>query len=261
MFKKTNFKANLLLLAAAFSAVLSFQTTLQAEDLDKDFDLESGVNKVFAQVFGEDLDTTKPSSLFGGELTHNGGYGAPEVKFNPGAENGAVFWLGGRGGWLINRSFSVGGAGYGLIPTESFPVDCFAHPTMKDGKLNAGYGGLYFEYINSSNSTVHFSGNLLIGFGGVSYYHPNFDWDDNDDDYGFLDGWESHPSSFIVVLEPGIAVDLNVASMFRISAGVGYRFIPNLDMSYKENGETKYLIEDNSLNGVSLNLTFKFGKF
>lgn len=39
----------------------------------------------------QDTDTTKAASLFGGELSHNGGYGAPELKFYPGAGVGGLF--------------------------------------------------------------------------------------------------------------------------------------------------------------------------
>jgi hypothetical protein len=94
----------------------------------------------------------------------------------------------------------------------------------------------------------------MLGFGGVSYYHPNFNEG--------LNTAFNHPSSWILALEPGVTADINVAKFFRIGAGISYRYIPNLDLSYKNaSGNKTEIISPNALNGVNINLAFKFGKF
>ena len=66
--------------------------------------------------------------------------------------------MGGRGGWIINHEFVVGGGGYGL-----------STDILVDGKkLAMGYGGLELGYVFFSDSLVHFTIHSLFGFGGIS---------------------------------------------------------------------------------------------
>ena len=49
-----------------------------------------------------------------GPYIESGGFGAPVVKMTSMMDEFAVL-LGGRGGWILNRTFVLGGGGYGLV--------------------------------------------------------------------------------------------------------------------------------------------------
>ncbi|MBN1426023.1 hypothetical protein JXA88_15850, partial [Candidatus Fermentibacteria bacterium] len=54
----------------------------------------------------------QPETLLKGPI-ENGGFGGLVVKFSQLADQTAVF-VGGRGGWILNHTFVIGGGGYGL---------------------------------------------------------------------------------------------------------------------------------------------------
>ena len=188
-------------------------------------------------------DKDESETLFGdGEITH-GGYGAVELKTTQ-IQGELGLLVGGRGGWIINSSLSLGGGGYGLVTTHS--INDYKPPFDTTAYLRVGYGGAFIEYINNSNKLIHFTVNTLIGAGGASYtksYHDGMNWNDG--------GWAYESTPFFVV-EPGATIDLNVAKFFRISLGASYRFVSGVELS-------KTLNKD--IAGPSANLTFKFGKF
>ena len=161
------------------------------------------------------------ATLVAGDF-HSGGFGAPVVKFSDVGGDFAVF-VGGRGGWIINHTFVLGGGGYGLASNlGEFPFE---------REIEFGYGGLELEYINRSNKVVHFSIYTLIGGGGVVLL---FDRTDS-----------------VFVLEPAINLMFNVTKFFRIGAGGGYRLVAGADQDLS-NGDLSAPV------GV---LTLKFGSF
>lgn len=175
--------------------------------------------------------------LIGGPIDH-GGYGGPSLKVAP-IKNEAGIFVGGYGGWFINHCFMIGGGGYGLVSELKAPV-----PGPKGETLyyEMGYGGLILEYVNNSHKLVHFTINTLIGAGGLGYRYKisEGDWPFNYTDDSFF------------IFEPGINVELNVSSHFRVGLGAGYRYIE---------GTQSEGITDEDLSGVYANLTFKFGAF
>ncbi len=164
----------------------------------------------------------------------NGGFGGPVVKFTEiDGEFGLI--VGGRGGWIMNHTFVIGGGVYGLVNQidSDFIFDGELIPLMM------GYGGFEMEYIYSPNSLVHLSVYLLLGGGGLTYKE--------------YDDWHSPKvTDSFWIAEPALNVELNISSFFRISAGVGYRFVSDVNL-----GD----ITDSDIAGVSGMLTFKFGKF
>ena len=107
-----------------------------------------------------------------------------------GINNGAAVFVGYRGGWVINRTFSLGGGGYGLISDVYF----------SGNKLKMGYGGLDLEYKINPDEIVHFTVRSLIGLGGIELMGV---------------GQES-----FFVHEPGVNQELNVTSFFKLNGGV-----------------------------------------
>jgi hypothetical protein len=163
-------------------------------------------------------------TLVGGGF-HSGGFGAPVVKFSEVGDKFAVF-AGGRGGWIINHTFVLGGGGYGLANDIRFSS------ALTGRDIEFGYGGLELEYINSSSKLVHFTVYLLVGGGGLS---------------GNVVQEES-----VFVLEPALNGELNVTSYFRLHAGGGYRWVSGVDNP----GFT-----DSDFSAFYGQVTLKFGTF
>jgi hypothetical protein len=171
-------------------------------------------------------------TLVKGEI-ESGGFGGPVVKF--GTFNGETGVLvGGRGGWIINHSFILGGGGYGLTNNVR------AKTLGPNGEryINFGYGGLELEYIPQSDKLVHLSFMVLIGAGGVGWRDEEFGHNSEDD--------------AVFIVEPAVHATLNVTSSFRISAGASFRVITGVSSNVSSNA---------SLSGPSAVLTFRFGKF
>jgi hypothetical protein len=161
-------------------------------------------------------------TLISGEI-ESGGYGGPVVKLSAVNSEFAVF-MGGRGGWIINHAFIVGGGGYGLA------TDVY----VNGKKLSLGYGGLELGYVFLSDSLVHFTAHSLLGFGGVSFQNDPARADE------------------VIVIEPEATVVVNITEFFRLAAGVSYRIVT---------GVTTAGVSDASLSGLTGMLVFKFGRF
>jgi hypothetical protein len=174
-------------------------------------------------------------TLIGDGEIENGGFGGPELKITSINKETAVL-MGGRGGWIINHTFSLGGAGYGLVTNVHSRNTDSVHQFIQ-----MGYGGLDLEYIASSNDLIHLSMELLIGAGGIGFK--------NDVD-AIVD---HHPimESFFV-LEPSVHANLNVTRFFRIAGGVSYRYI---------NGVKSPVSTNTDMTGLSGVFTLMFGKF
>lgn len=173
-------------------------------------------------------------TLIKGDVEH-GGFGGPVVKLGSlNGESGVL--VGGRGGWIINHAFILGGGGYGLVTNVK------AKTLGPNGEryLEFGYGGLELEYIPESNKLIHLSFMTLIGGGGVG-------WRDDNEPMSFR-----RESEAFFIVEPAVQATLNVTPFFRISAGVSYRYVSGLDSKVSSNAD---------LSGPSGVLTLRFGKF
>ena len=180
-------------------------------------------------------------TLLGDTDIEHGGYGGPVVTFTTVNDEFGVL-VGARGGWIINHTFSIGLAGYGLANNiKANSVDSFGRKY-----LELGYGGLDLEYINRSDELIHFSVHTLIGGGSAGF---RYSWNEDHWSNNNMNRKEQDP---FFVLEPGVNVDLNVTPWFRTSVGANYRFITGLSSAAATNSD---------LSGLSAGLTFRFGKF
>jgi hypothetical protein len=178
---------------------------------------------------------SQEETLISGDVEH-GGFGGPVVKLTRVNGENAVF-VGGRGGWIINHTFILGGGGYGLV------TDVKAKTPGPSGqtKIDLGYGGVELEYVASSEKLVHTSFLLLVGAGAVSYKQADSAFASGDrDTHGFF------------IMEPAVSVHLNVTAFFRIAAGVSYRYVTGAEGPQSSNAD---------LSGLSGVLTLEFGKF
>jgi hypothetical protein len=193
---------------------------------------------VCAVLLSTQLFAQEETLLSSGERVHHGGFGGPVVKFTTiNGEFGTL--VGGRGGWLINHTVSLGIGGYGLV--NNIKTGGVLHGG--DAYLGFGYGGFELEVIVSHNKLVHFTVLGLIG-GGSVYSRQKNHW-----------GWDpdnGYNHTAIFVGEPGANLELNVTTFFRINAGISYRFVSGSDFAS---------ITDSDLSGLSGVLTLKFGSF
>lgn len=189
-------------------------------------------------VFGEYEEET----LFQGKVVH-GGFGGPVVKFTQIRDEFGVL-VGGRGGWIINHTLSLGGGGYGLV-TQIEGSDTL--PYVKP-LLGLGYGGFEMEYVFHSGQLLHSTVSVLIGAGSVGYYEG----EGTDIGCCFDDGEDRENWDSFFIVEPSFQMELNVIPFLRIDVGASYRFV---------SGVGKYHLTNSDIGGPSINLTLKFGRF
>lgn len=191
-------------------------------------------------------------TLLGNGEISNGGFGAPVVKYTQ-IKGEPALLIGGRGGWIINHTFVLGGGGYGLVtdvesgtPPVGFILPVPYYPYIGT-YINLGYGGLELEYIFQSNQLLHFSVYALIGGGAVSFRGQELNDVLRLSEYDY-----DYPDDAFFVFEPAVNAELNVTSFMRIAAGFSYRFISGVRMDNLKNSD---------IAGPSGMLTFKFGSF
>lgn len=174
-------------------------------------------------------------TLIKGDI-ESGGFGGPVLKIT-GINGEAGILVGGRGGWIVNHSFIIGGGGYGLANNVKAKVP----GPNGERYLNFGYGGVELEYISQPSRLIHFSYMTLIGGGGVSWRDENM-----------RAGTVNPESDSFFILEPEVNVTLNITPYFRLSAGVSYRYVSGSHSAVSSNPD---------LSGPSGVITFRFGKF
>jgi len=192
----------------------------------------------------EEKKTEEIRTLFGSHISTNGGYGAfsPRYTFIDGL---SAFGNGGRGGWIINHRFVIGGGGYGYNSISR--TDNYTDTDKKEYKFNLGYGGFMIETIISPLSPIHVSIPILIGGGDISYIEAT---NNNKDASG------EHDNFFVI--EPGIEIEANLIRWMRISAGTYYRYTSDINLKYPDD---KKIADKGALRGVTFGLAFKFGLF
>ncbi len=186
-------------------------------------------------------------TLFGnGEVTW-GGYGAPDIKFSTINSEFALL-LGGRGGVIINNSFIIGIAGYGVVTSHKLDDYFISGLPDTNAYLRMGYGGLCLGFIINPQKIIHITTSLLIGGGGALYTRAYLQ---AEPDY-----WNKHrftyESSPFMIIEPGIGAELNITKFMRFEVGASYRMISFLDLPKTAEGD---------ISGLSGYISFKFGKF
>ncbi len=169
----------------------------------------------------------EPQVLLSGEA-ENGGYGGPFVRSCSVKGMGGMA-IGAEGGWIVNRTFFLGGRAYGLA--SSFAASNFS--SGHAGKLAFGVGGLSLGWIINSDNLTHLVLSTMIGYGSASY--------DNTD------------SSNVSVIEPQIDYEINITRFFRLALGISYRLVGGVDNTPG--------LSNSDLSGFSAGLTFKFGSF
>lgn len=202
-------------------------------------------NVAQAQQYVDSHDPDEIKSLIS-KNSETYGFGGADLKIGDIAGNRSLI-IGGSGGVIVNRTYFLGLAGYGLItdneidgliPTTSTPVE-------KKLDIYGGYGGMVFGFTLWTREPVHLHFPFLAGAGAFEVVDNNFFNNNFDTDF-------SIERSAFFIGEPGAQLEFNITEHFRIGAGVSYRFVKGLDMVN---------LEDADLTGLSTNISVRFGQF
>ncbi|RLD34233.1 MAG: hypothetical protein DRI73_04235 [Bacteroidetes bacterium] len=199
-----------------------FYTAAQKENEYKTLNAKDEVNTLFK----------KPHS--------NGGYGGISFGYTN-INNKNTFIAGGKGGWILDHGLVLGLAGYGFTNNLNYNIG------NNERILAGGYGGLLIEPIIFPKSPVHVSFPVLIGGGGLTSFVNSGYWDPYD-----------YPATVYFIFVPGVELELNIVSFFRIAIGVDYRFTPDIILNDTAGNQ---LVPTDVMRGFSANLVLKFGKF
>jgi hypothetical protein len=181
-------------------------------------------------------------TLFGNDNSHGGYFalygGYSEIN---GIEGVTV---GSRAAWVADHSFAIGVVGNGFMNN-------FTTIGREQSNLAGGYGGILLEPILFPRFPVHLAFPVVLGAGGIAYAVSLKDSYNSD--------WTSYVEDMDVFLiaEPGAELEFNITRFFRLALGASYRFTSpvNLETTALDN------VREDALNGLSLGLSLKFGKF
>ena len=141
--------------------------------------------------------SAEEKTLVGRDI-ESGSYFGPALKTGVIDDYGAVF-VGVRGGWVIGKTFAIGGGWYRLL-----------NDVEMNGKLRIQHLGLEVEYIIAPDRLIHPVLTAHAGFGTARYAG-------------------GQTEDFFYVVEPGAYAELNVTDFFKIGTGVWYRLVGDLD--------------------------------
>ena len=136
---------------------------------------------------------------------------------------------------LFDQTFFAGFYGMGTFKRldKSFPE-------LQQVDMAFGHGGLWLGYLNQSHRLIHPSVSLKVGGGGV--YLAERERNE------FIFEEENRiDEDALFVLTPQAEVELNVAPWMKIKAGVGYRFVSDVDTPYLSHSDFTSMVGNLSL--------------
>lgn len=159
------------------------------------------------------------------------GFGCGSLKFSRVKDKLGLF-IGGRGGLVINQTYTLAVGGYLLVNNISAP------PPDDDLFLNMAYAGIDGGYLYYPADRVYFNISALIGI-GVSTLR--------DDEFNDI----THEDLFFV-FEPSARIMIHMVHSVWFGLGGSYRYI---------SGITEHGLDSASLGGLSVSIHFEFGHF
>jgi len=201
---------------------------------------------LFAQRY---IDTNDPNdeevkSLLSKKNDLNA-FGAADLKIGDlNGERGLL--VGAYGGFIINRRYLFGVAGYGLVTNIEFDGVVPGQTETKTLNLHGGYGGILIGGTIAPRELIHVSIPVVLGAGSLEVVDKDF-FVNNPADSEF-----TVENSVFFVAEPGIEIEFNITKYFRLGAGMTYRYISGTEL---EN------VNDEDLSGTTAMISFRFGRF
>lgn len=154
--------------------------------------------------------------------------------------------VGGYGGVIINRSYFLGIAAYGLATQPSLDGIVPGPSTEKRLTLYGGYGGVVVGGTILGREVVHISLPITFGAGNLDVS------DDDFFDQGLDDTQFTVENSTFFVIEPAAQLEFNITSYLRVATGVSYRWVTGLELVNVTNDD---------LTGLTGILSVRIGRF
>ncbi len=178
-------------------------------------------------------------TLFG-KNRRTGGYGGFSFGYTD-IQGNQGLTVGGKGGIIIGQHLTIGLAGKGFSNDYTWEIDANSSSIV----CNGGYGGLLIEPIFFPRFPVHLAIPMVFGAGGMGSYSKYYD---TVNEY-----WRTTPyeGSAFLVAEIGAEVEFNLTRFFRMAVGAGYRMTTKHSTVNSVNG----------IDGLTVDVVFKFGKF
>lgn len=192
---------------------------------------------ISASSYSQEMET-----LVGTKPIHtSGGYGAKLNKFTKIGDS-FVNLNGIYGGWYINHKFMIGASVAAIRSDIPVPTQFSADPATNMSYAYA-QAGVITEYVLASSKCFHVGFQLFSGTGFTTQYIR---------DHGHDEFKNAKDTNWFFVSEPGVNVEVNVLKWMRICPGISYR---------AAFGSNAAGLKDRNINGISLNLSLKLGKF
>ncbi|GAB4248756.1 MAG: hypothetical protein Tsb0034_28150 [Ekhidna sp.] len=172
-------------------------------------------------------------------------FGAADLKVGD-FKNERGLLVGAYGGFIINRRFLFGVAGYGLVTNIEFDGVVPDQADRKPLNLHGGYGGVMIGGTIAPKELIHISVPIVLGAGSFEV---------SDKDYFVNNPADSEftiENSVFFVLEPGLEIEFNITKYFRLGAGVTYRHITGTDLVN---------VSDEDVSGYNAMISLRFGRF
>lgn len=240
----------LILLSAVFLAITCFaqeEEEIQSENekqIEEEMQYKKGkiiVNENYFQDnsrFQEEDDNDEIRTLF--QSNTHGGFGSLNLQYGLLDQRDAIY-IGGRGGWIIGHSLSIGFGGCGYFNKTEVDTQEVRN------NLAGGHGGMYLEPVIFPRFPVHISLPCFVGAGGISYLTY-----DNSKPY-FEDEGNVIESDSYFIAEPGVELEFNMLKHFRMTIGMYYTYTSDIKLSQ--------LKSTNPFHDFKYGISFKFGQF
>ena len=205
-----------------------------------------GASSLSAQRY---LDTNDPNdqevkSLLSKNNDLNA-FGAADLKIGDlKGERGLL--VGAYGGFIINRRYLFGVAGYGLVTNLEFEGQVPGQTETKQLNLHGGYGGIIIGATIAPRELIHVSIPIVLGAGSLEVVDKDF-FINNPADSEF-----TVENSVFFVAQHGVEVEINITKYFRLGIGMTYRYISGTEL---EN------VKDEDVSGTTAMISFRFGRF
>ncbi|WP_425390013.1 hypothetical protein [Ekhidna sp.] len=154
--------------------------------------------------------------------------------------------VGAYGGFIINRRYLFGVAGYGIVTNVEFDGLVQGQTEEKKLNLHGGYGGIIIGWTIAHKELVHLSIPIVLGAGSFEVDDKDF-FVNNPADSEF-----TIENSVFFIAEPGIEAEFNITKYFRLGAGVTYRYISGTELAN---------VKDEDVTGTTAMISFRFGRF
>ncbi len=172
-------------------------------------------------------------------------FGAVDLKIGDLKDERGLL-VGAYGGFIINRRYLFGVAGYGLVTNIEFEGRVPGQTDPKQLNLYGGYGGILIGVTIAPKELIHISFPVVLGAGSLEVVDKDF-FVNNPADSEF-----TVENSVFFVAEPGIQIEFNITKYFRLGAGATYRYISGTELQN---------VRDEDVSGTTAIISFRFGRF